>query len=293
MIDIQGRLSDLHDFLLHAYATGDRQACDIILASRLKGDRRPPWLAVETDAWSGYTGWFRLGLETDVTTLSYLQIDRSYKVKDQILGLDRNKYRLFLEPNWRHPLKVRRCHAFNDLMGKLVSVRVKYPRINYTAKDEQQLGYYAGLCLMEEYRQRNPVRCEWKITDEQLEWLELLQRINSELRGWEDLLGNIKGIVEQRAELEFRDKVSREDLWAGWRVYKDSIRYPTWNAIKTAMTWQTIGNVAFKIGIPDKEVKKIFYTLRQEGMIQKDRYWWRICNEQLRQIIAGSCPWTA
>lgn len=230
MIDYSERVEEVAQVLSHEYAVEDRAAVEILLAARLDCGLPYPWLIVETPYYRLDPGaaWFAQ-IYQDAYPLPLLRTMRPRRSNVEIQDMlrERERARLFIEPNWELPMTTAyQFRMWPYLLQECVRLRTPYPR---TLLVEQR----AALLLKQAVDRALDSRFrEGKAEPAQPPrslpyWCELLQRLAPSLRDWDCLLTNLCALAGRRAYL-FNRHVDSTDWEAISRVMRDSI--PVWSA---------------------------------------------------------------
>jgi hypothetical protein len=228
-VDYAERVEDVLLCLLGGYGVNDREAVEILLASRLECSLPYPWVVVESSFY-GLTfdgSWFD-GITPNMLALAVWRLQRPRNGNNEIKDLlrDRDYPRTFLESAWEAPTEHHhRLVMWPYFMQECVRLRVKH--LKKPLPDEGAAGRLrASVNRALDSRWRDPKPLKIAQPPPGLTYYcEVLHRISPWQRSWESLLRNLCALAARRAYLFNRD-IDKSDWQAVGRVMHDSI--PDW-----------------------------------------------------------------
>lgn len=207
----------------------DRDAVEILLASKLECPLPYPWIILDTEYYclNPQGAWFS-EIGGQCTVMPYLRNVRPRSANTMIQEMlkRRDEGRLFIEPSWETPVRAHyRFTMYPYLIQECVRLRAKHPK-SYLIDERTGLELRETVRRVMDSRWRH--RSEIKMPKPPVSlpyYAELLQRLSGSLRSWEALLSNLYALAGRRAYLFNRD-VDSTDWQAVARVMRDSV--PPW-----------------------------------------------------------------
>lgn len=292
--DYEDRINDVWLTLNGEFGMGDREAMEILLASRIDCDLPYPWMVLEMPYYSlnPEGAWFTYltgALPIMLPMLRVLRPRASNKEIQQLLR-DRDVPKTFVESNWELPSKPHgNLSMWPYLLQECVRVRCEHPKRALPTER-------AGLILAEAVHRANDSRWREKppITLPTPPvglhyYAEMLQRLSPGLRSWEALISNLCALAARRAYLFNRD-VDSTDWQCVSRVMKDSV--PPWVADMLAHNPEHGKLFSTRGKYEDSLRRATIKHLAGEGVVFCHKGEWMIRGDDdirsgIRELIAG------
>ena len=254
-MDYLSRIEDLHKHLELEFGHKDRQATEILLASRMTPEitgRSSPWILIETDYPSINTenAWFGWAHAQSLALARIRRTQLNEEMMQEWLMVRRSGMPMtFVDAEWRHVPKPpetivwskvgwRRLwtRTYQILLANCVRVRVEHPRTSITIINSTSLtqvsqasleaNRLANRVLDNQFRERRNGNIAGRDIPKAFNyWCERLQQLCPMQTDWEALLTNLSTTAYNLSVL--RNDGSMYDWVAVERIMRDTVPYMT------------------------------------------------------------------
>lgn len=226
------RIEDLLDFMRSEMGVIDRQAIRIWLSCLLpaqKGSSYPQaWVALETNYSTPFT--FTYLNKDRVFDFLSLTRERPRAAKQTIANMTALRWEPFtlLDSTWRRPVRGINTfrHPYFDFRHVALKVRVDSPLGPLPPVSKfRELGAMIDTILDPHGRPEDLLPSPWVCPERIVSMGKLLVDLNVDyLDHWMSVYRNISMLIRAHANLHGRTEPEEDDIWAGERVLRNSVR---------------------------------------------------------------------
>ena len=277
------QVEDLLDFMQAETGIADRQAVRIWLSCLLPVAERceypPAKVALETDYSTPFT--FNHTRKDRVLNLGRFLSLRPRKAQVEVTDwLERieegDEPLVIVDSTWRRPVGGLRKHPYHQIKHVALKVRVDEPLVRPPDIDKlRALGQMIDSCLDLDHRPDSLLPSVYRLPDYLVEMAQIVYRLNKDYWGhWESVYKNLSMVISGHARLRGGEEPEEEDISAGLRTLRDSIRIWTRKVIEGLCEKDSMVGVrmlARIINQPEPEVATELAWLRAVGFVKKER----------------------